>query len=201
MSLLRTQASCGAWLIMDRPFKSLKGKLLIDSGNLAGSFFSRTVVLLCQHSTEGAFGLTLNRSTEKTVGEMIIEDLPERICEQDLFIGGPVQGQSMSFLHSDDYLPDANVIPSLNLEHSLDGLVELGESFSVSQQVRIFAGYAGWGAGQLEDEMKRNAWVTHPASVDHVFAIPPTQLWRAVMIEMGGVHKLMADAPEDISWN
>jgi putative transcriptional regulator len=186
---------------MDKPFKSLKGKLLIDSGNLAGSFFSRTVVLLCQHSTEGAFGLTLNRSTEKTVGEMIIEDLPERICEQDLFIGGPVQGQSMSFLHSDNYLPDANVIPNLNLEHSLDGLVELGESFSVSQQVRIFAGYAGWGAGQLEDEMKRNAWVTHPACVDHVFAIPPGQLWRAVMIEMGGVHKLMADAPEDISWN
>ena len=74
MSLLRTQASCGAWLIMDKPFKSLKGKLLIDSGNLAGSFFSRTVVLLCQHSTEGAFGLTLNRSTEKTVGEMIIEE-------------------------------------------------------------------------------------------------------------------------------
>ena len=186
---------------MDAPFNSLKGKLLIDSGNLAGSFFSRTVVLLCQHSTEGAFGLTLNRSTEKTVGEMIIEDLPERICEQDLFIGGPVQGQSMSFLHSDDFLPDANVIPNLNLEHSLDGLVEIGESFSVSQQVRVFAGYAGWGAGQLEDEMKRNAWVAHPASVDHVFAIPPDQLWRAVMIEMGGVHKLMADAPEDISWN
>ena len=186
---------------MNEPFKSLKGKLLIDSGNLAGSFFSRTVVLLCQHSTEGAFGLALNRPTGKAVGEMIVEDLPERICEQDLSIGGPVQSQSMSFLHSDDYLPDANVIPNLNLEHSLDELVELGGSFSVSQQVRIFAGYAGWGAGQLEDEMKRNAWVTHPASVDHVFAIPPAQLWRAVMIEMGGVHKLMADAPEDISWN
>ena len=78
---------------------------------------------------------------------------------------------------------------------------EIGESFSTTRQVRLFAGYAGWGSGQLEDEMKRNAWVTHPASVDHVFAIPPGQLWRAVMIEMGGVHKLMADAPEDISWN
>ena len=186
---------------MDEPFKSLRGQLLIDSGNLAGSFFSRTVVLLCQHNQEGAFGLTLNRSTEKTVGEMIVEDLPERIFEQDLSIGGPVQAQAMSFLHSDDFLPDANVIPNLNLEHSLDDLLELGGSFSVTQQVRIFAGYAGWGEGQLEDEMKRKAWVTHPASVDHVFAIPPGQLWRAVMIEMGGVHKLMADAPEDISWN
>jgi putative transcriptional regulator len=186
---------------MNKLFKSLKGQLLIDSGNLAGSFFSRTVVLLCQHNKDGAFGLTLNRSMEKTVGEMIVEDLPERICEQDLSIGGPVQTQAMSFLHSDNFMPDANVIPNLNLEHSLNDLSEIGESFSTTRQVRLFAGYAGWGAGQLEDEMKRNAWVTHPASVDHVFAIPPGQLWRAVMIEMGGVHRLMADAPEDISWN
>ena len=186
---------------MNELFKSLKGRLLIDSGNLAGSFFSRTVVLLCQHNKDGAFGLTLNRSMEKTVGEMIVEDLPERICEQDLSIGGPVQTQAMSFLHSDNFMPDANVIPNLNLEHSLNDLSEIGESFSTTRQVRLFAGYAGWGAGQLEDEMKRNAWVTHPASVDHVFTIPPGQLWRAVMIEMGGVHRLMADAPEDISWN
>ena len=89
--------------------------MLIDGNNLAGSFFSRTVVLLCQHSKEGAFGLVLNRSMDKTVGEMIVEDLPERIQDQDLSIGGPVQGQAMSFLHSDDYLPDANVIPNLNL--------------------------------------------------------------------------------------
>ncbi len=182
-------------------FKSLQGQLLVDGGSLAGSFFNRTVVLLCQHNEEGAFGLVLNRPMDKTVGEMIVEDLPERIQEQDLSIGGPVQGQAMSFLHADDYLPDANVIPNLNLEHSIDELLEIGNSFSSTSQVRIFAGYSGWGSGQLEDELQRNSWLTHPASVDHVFAIPPGQLWRAVMLEMGGVHRLMADAPDDLSWN
>ena len=107
----------------------------------------------------------------------------------------------MSFLHSDDYLPDANVIPNLNLEHSIDELLEIGNSFSPTSQVRIFAGYSGWGAGQLEDEMKRNSWLTHSASIEHVFAIPPEQLWREVMLEMGGVNRLMADAPDDLSWN
>ena len=53
----------------------------------------------------------------------------------------------------------------------------------------------------MEDELQRNSWLTHPASVDHVFAIPPGQLWRAVMLEMGGVHRLMANAPDDLSWN
>ncbi|MFL2904986.1 MAG: YqgE/AlgH family protein [Limisphaerales bacterium] len=185
----------------DGPFKSLQGQLLIDGGSLAGSFFNRTVVLLCQHNEEGAFGLVLNRPMDKTVGEMIVEDLPERIQDQDLSIGGPVQGQAMSFLHSDDYLPDANVIPNLNLEHSIDELLEIGNSFSPTSQVRIFAGYSGWGAGQLEDEMKRNSWLTHSASIEHVFAIPPEQLWREVMLEMGGVNRLMADAPDDLSWN
>lgn len=186
---------------MGEVFRSLKGKLLIDGGDLAGSFFGRSVVLLCQHSSEGAFGLVLNRCTGKTVGEMVLEDFPENINEQNLSIGGPVQSQAMSFLHSDGFLPDANVMPNLSLEYSMDELVELGASYSATKQIRVFAGYSGWGPGQLEDEMKRNAWLTHEANIDHVFSIQPEKLWREVMIQMGGVHRLMADGPEDISWN
>ena len=68
-------------------FKSLQGQLLIDGGSLAGSFFNHTVVLLCQHNEEGAFGLVLNRPMGKSVGETILEDLPEHIQEQDLLKG------------------------------------------------------------------------------------------------------------------
>ena len=177
----------------DAPFKSLQGQLLIDGNNLAGSFFSRTVVLLCQHSKEGAFGLVLNRSMDKTVGEMIVEDLPERIQDQDLSIGGPVQGQAMSFLHSDDYLPDANVIPNLNLEHSIDELLEIGNSFSPTSQVRIFAGYS-WGSGQLEDDDAIPGLRIRPAWI--MCRIPPGQ-WAGLDAWMGGVHRLMANAPDD----
>ena len=190
-----------AWEKMDEPITSLKGKLLLDGGSLAGSFFSRTVVLVCQHDAEGAFGLVLNRPTDKTIGELLVEDLPEKLQEQDLWIGGPVQSSALSYLHSDDFLPEANVLPNLNLNHSIEDLSDLGGSFSITQKVRVFAGYSGWGAGQLEDEMKRKAWITYPANIDHVFAVEPVKLWRSVMVELGGVHRLMADGPDDLSLN
>src|SRR3954464_2839651 len=143
----------------------LKGQLLLDSGQLRGSFFQRTVVLICQHDNEGAFGLVLNRSTGNNVGEMVVADLPELVKTCPVFLGGPVQPSALSFLHSDSFIPDANVMPNLTLGHSIDALTELGESFSPTRKLKMFAGYSGWSPGQLEDEMKREAWLTHPASV------------------------------------
>src|SRR5579863_4650188 len=90
--------------------KFLRGQLLLDGGKLGGSFFQRTVVLICQHDAEGAFGLILNRKTPKNVGEAIVANLPERIKTQPLFIGGPVQREALSFLHSENFLPQPNVM-------------------------------------------------------------------------------------------
>src|ERR1700733_2432914 len=115
---------------MPQTHKSLQGQLILDGGKLHGSFFHRSVVLVCQHDAEGAFGLILNRSTENKVGQALVANLPERIKEQLLFIGGPVQPQSLSFLHSEDYLPGANVMANLNLGHSIDALMDVSESFS-----------------------------------------------------------------------
>src|SRR5581483_2155672 len=153
--------------------KYLKGQLLLDSGQLRGSFFQRTVVLICQHDSEGAFGLVLNRATGSKVGEMVVADLPETLKDFPLFLGGPVQPTALSFLHTDSFLPEANVMPNLSLSHSLDALMDLGESFSGARKVKMFAGYAGWSPGQLEDEMKREAWLTHPASLELVFDTEP----------------------------
>src|SRR5438128_916962 len=135
---------------MPNASKFLKGQFLLDSGQLAGSFFQRTVVLICQHDTEGAFGLVLNRATDKKVGDVLVADLPAPLKDAPLYLGGPVQPAAMSFLHSDSFIPDANVIANLSLGHSLDELVELGESFSPAQKIKMFAGYAGWSPGQLE---------------------------------------------------
>src|SRR3974390_2570952 len=159
----------------------LKGQLLLDSGQLRGSFFQRTVVLICQHDEEGAFGLVLNRATGNSVGEMIVADLPETLKTCPLYLGGPVQPSALSFLHSDSFIPDANVLPNLRLGHSLDNLVDLGESFSPTQKIKMFAGYAGWSPGQLEDELKRKAWLTHPASLELVFDTPSEELWQFVL--------------------
>ncbi len=182
--------------------KFLKGKLLLDGGNLAGSFFHQTVVLICQHDDEGAFGLILNRSSGSKVGELIVADLPVTLKDAPLFLGGPMQPGALSFLHADNFIPDANVFPNLNLGHSLDDLVDVGESFSAWKKVKMFAGYAGWSPGQLENEMKRKAWLTFPASLELVFETPPDHLWQKILKNKGGwKNKLLSQMPDDLSLN
>jgi putative transcriptional regulator len=179
----------------------LKGQLLLDSGQLSGSFFQHTVVLICQHDAEGAFGLVLNRATGKNVGDVIVADLPEALKDCPLYEGGPVQPSALSFLHSDALLLDGNVIPNLSLGHSVDELVELGEAFSTARKLKMFAGYAGWSPGQLDNEMKHKAWLTHPASQELVFDTAPEQLWQLILRRKGGKYRLLAQSPEDLSLN
>ena len=185
----------------DKP-KFLQGKLLLDSGQLGGSFFQRTVILVCKHNSEGAFGLVLNRSVGKTVGDLIIANLPEPLKAAPLYLGGPVQPGALSYLHTDSFIPEADVLPNLALGHSLDELLEIGEAFSATKKVRMFAGYSGWSPGQLENEMKRKSWLTFPASLELVFETPPEQLWQKVLQTKGGwKNKLLSQMPEDLSWN
>lgn len=187
---------------MGDPVKNFKGKLLLDGGDLTGSFFHRTVVLICEHNAEGAFGLVLNRSSGSKVGELVVADLPDLLKSAPLFLGGPVQPTALSFLHADSFIPDANVFPNLNLGHSLDELVEVGGSFSAAKKVKMFAGYAGWSPGQLEKEMKRKSWLTYPASLELVFETPPDQLWPRILRSKGGwKNKLLSQMPDDLSLN
>lgn len=182
-------------------FKSLQGQFLLDGGKLAGSYFHRSVVLICQHDREGAFGLILNRPADKKVGEALVADLPDVLKEQPLFLGGPVQEQAMSYLHADAFLPDASVMPNLDLGHSLDDLLDLGQSYSPTQQLKVFAGYAGWSPGQLDEEMERGAWLTHPASIELVFQTDQKQLWSTLVRQKGPKYRLLSDQPEDLNWN
>ena len=90
------------------------------------------------------------------VGDAVVANLSDSIKQQSLFLGGPVQPQAMTFLHSDVFNVEANVMPNLRMDQALDALMELSESYSPSRQLKIFAGDAGWSPGQLESEMKRD---------------------------------------------
>jgi putative transcriptional regulator len=181
--------------------KSLHGKLLLDHGKLTGSAFHRTVVLICQHDPAGAFGLILNRPTPHTVGEAIAAALPERVQELPLFLGGPVQPQAISYLVRDALLTDPNVLPGLQLSHSLEEFLEPEEDRPSSRQFKFFAGYSGWGPGQLDNEMKADAWLVHPAPLELIFHPQPDQLWKIILRGLGLEYRLLADAPDDVSWN
>jgi putative transcriptional regulator len=92
-------------------------------------------------------------------------------------------------------------MPNLSLGHSMDDLVELGESLSPTRKIKMFAGYAGWSPGQLESEMKRKAWLTHPATIELVFDSPPEQLWQEILRRKGWQYKILAQSPDDLSLN
>ncbi len=186
---------------MPKKFKSLKGQLLLDGGELRGSFFHRTVILMCQHDEQGALGLVLNRFMERTLEGALTEEVPESMLQQPLFLGGPVQPTALSFLYSGAFLSDAIVLEDVALGHSLEMLVECAQSHSPERRLRVFAGYSGWGPGQLEGELKRNAWLTHSATAELVFHPRPEQLWRIILKMKGWPYQVLADAPEDLSRN
>lgn len=181
---------------------SLKGRLLLDGGKLGGGYFQRTVVLVCEHDRQGAFGLVLNRPSENRLADVFPQELPERLRIETLFGGGPVQPAAMSYLHADRFLGEPSVIENLQVGHDLERLIELGESWSPDMRLRVFAGYAGWSPGQLDDEMRRNSWLTVPATLDLVFHTPADDLWRHVLRHLPDWQsRLLAESPEDLAWN
>ena len=184
--------------------KSLQGQLLLDGGKLAGSEFHHAVVLICRHDLEGAFGLVLNRPSEQTVAESLTATLPETAQELPLFLGGPVQPQALSCLIHEPAvgaLTTTHVLPGLRLAHQLDELLEFEGKFVPFKQIKFFAGYAGWSAGQLDKEMQDAAWLTHPASIELVFHSQPAELWRLILRGKGPQYRLLAEAPDDVSHN
>ncbi len=187
---------------MAKLHKSLKGQLLLDGGKLGAGCFQRTVVLVCEHTRDGAFGLVLNRPSENRLGEVFSGELPERLRDATLFGGGPVQPEAMTYLHADRFLGEPCVIENLQLGHDLDRLIELAEGAPPTSLLRVFAGYAGWSPGQLDDEIRRQSWLIHPASVELVFHQPAAALWQHVLRCRGDWQgRVLADSPEDFSWN
>ncbi len=182
-------------------FPSLKGQLLLDSGQLRGSFFHRAVILICEHDAEGAFGLVLTQKTGNKAADVLAGNLSEKLKIQPLCLGGPVQVGALSYLYMDTSIPEANTIANVRVGHSLDDLIDISGPYSTFQKIKLFTGYAGWSGGQLEGEMKRKAWLTHPASIDLIYDSDPARLWQAILREKGGAYRLLAQMPDDLSSN
>jgi len=172
--------------------ESLNGKLLIASPGMA-DYFHRTVILVVEHSEEGSFGLVLNRPSETTVGEASPE-LAELVgSEHLLHVGGPVQPNAVTAIGEHADPADAS-----KLLVGAVGMVDLDAPPELSR-VRIFAGYAGWGPGQLDGELEEEAWITDDAHPDDPFG--DEELWAAVLRRKGGEYALLARMPADPTVN
>ncbi len=178
---------------------SLQGQLILDSGKLIGSYFDRSVILICRHDASGCFGLVLSRPMSRTLGSVVSVPLKEPLSSIPMHQGGPVQPEAISFLHERG-LPDGEVIPGVSLSHSLEPLKE-SWIFEESSRIHAYVGYAGWTGGQLEKEMKTHCWLTHKASPDLIFHPNPRQLWYQILKEKGGLFELMSKSPDNPALN
>ena len=179
---------------------SLKGHLLLASPTLRDPNFARSVVLIGAHSEDGAMGVVLNRPSAVTVAEAV-PALGEAVGEDEpVYVGGPVHQSSIVVLA--EFLDTSNagllVLDSIGFPSSdadLDGLA------GTTVRGRVFAGYAGWSAQQLEAEIEDGDWIAHDAGPEHIFSELPSELWRTVLEDMGGSYALVARMPLDPSVN
>lgn len=179
--------------------ESLKGKLLISGGGLFDPNFRHTVVLVAEHDREGAVGVVLNRPSEVAVAEAV-PPLADLVAPSEpLFEGGPVEPhQAVLLAQVDD--PRHLDVPVLGSVGFLTGEVA-GDLRSAIRRARVFVGYAGWGAGQLEGELEEESWIVAPPIASDPFTDAPDLLWRRVLERLGPRYALLSRMPFDPSMN
>ena len=184
-----------------RPPHPAPGTLLVAEPPLADPNFRRTVILLCEHSVEGSFGLVLNRPTGHHLAEVSLTPLP---FDGELSLGGPVQPDTLHYLHPygdevDGAMPvvegvywggDFEQVQALLADETLD-----------PERFRFFVGYSGWGPGQLDEEHDEGSWIVLPATADLIWAAADDTLWRRVLRALGGDYALLSTYPDDPRMN
>jgi putative transcriptional regulator len=176
--------------------RSLRGYLLVAGPGLDDPNFRRTVVLVGEHGDEGAMGVVLNRVSTVTVDEAVPPMAPLTGPDEPVYLGGPVQPQAVVVLadFEDPGAAEAIVVDDVGfLPGEVDDAGDLGELRSV----RVFAGYAGWGPGQLETELAEGAWLVLEGRGSDVFTTTPDVLWSDVLRREGGAYAVLALLPDD----
>jgi putative transcriptional regulator len=167
--------------------KSLRGHCLVAAKSLRDPNFHKTVVLLLEHSDEGATGLIVNRPSSLKVSHALSAhfDLPE--MDDVVFDGGPVEPMALLMLHNADVYQDteSSPVPGLYIGGSVETFKEVLVNSSTGgtdhPHFRIFMGYSGWGAGQLEGEISRGDWLVYPGCCDLLFRADPDDVYDIVL--------------------
>ena len=180
---------------------SLRGKLLLAAPALKDPNFDRTVVYIAEHSEDGAMGLVLNRPSEAPVVDAI-PDLTWVADSDDLvYVGGPVAPNGVIVLAEWDDPSHAVVLVDDDLGF-VPGDVEDTDALAAAvRRARVYAGHAGWGPGQLEDELADEAWIVEAPLREELFSDDADGLWAAVLRRKGREFALLSTMPPDPSMN
>lgn len=187
---------------MIKDHTSLKpGSLLVAPPMQWDPNFRRAVVLICEHSDEGSFGLILNRSLT-LVMEQVFDDLPG--FDEEISWGGPVQPETLHFIHR---LPNLisggeELCPGIYWGGDFDIVKEgIREGTINPDDIRFFLGYSGWSSGQLAEEVDNGGWILTNSNEDAVFDTAETAVWGQTLRSMGGTFAILANFPDYPSLN
>lgn len=181
--------------------KIKSGEILLADPFLWDENFRRTAILMCEHNDEGSLGFIMNRPMTMRVDELL-SDFPE--FEGDIYFGGPVQTDTVHYLHTaGDLLDDSvEVVDGIYWGGSYEKLKILVDTQLITaNDIRFFVGYSGWSGKQLADEMERGSWVTAPMFPNYLFKADPMKLWKLVMHNKGNAYTVIAQMPETVDWN
>ena len=186
----RTFAPC-SWLLAPFGYHSVMSTmplLLLSMPQMSDPNFARTVVLLCDYTDRGAFGLVVNRRMDEPAWTMVRTEPPVSVDpELRLFIGGPVDPQRAWVLMSEAQGSDEEqreICPGVLLSVSRQLTLQVLQS-PPSSRTRVIVGYAAWGPGQLEQEIASSSWLTMDVDPGLIFNLPPDRMWEAAIRRLG----------------
>ena len=187
---------------MDSSFRSLKGKLLLDSGQLGDTIFHQAAVYLCGHDREGAMGLIVNHPFSVPFKEFMEEGAPSVLNSLLVHIGGPVLENSIFalFYSGRDYKGLKEVSERVYLITSIEEAKQVDHPID-ERNIHLYAGYAGWSSGQLEEEIARGAWLISDVLPGELFEEEATKLWKKKIRTFGVEYNLLSCSPRRYSDN
>jgi len=182
--------------------ESLRGKLLLAAPALNDPNFDRAVVFIAEHSEDGAMGLVLNRPSDAPVAEAIPDlDWVAELAAETIYVGGPVAPNGVIVLAEWDDPSQAVVLIDDDLGFVPGDLDDTDALAAAVRRARVYAGHAGWGPGQLEDELAEEAWIVEAPLREELFSDDPDGLWSAVLRRKGREFALLSTMPPDPSLN
>lgn len=179
---------------------SYKGKILISTPDISGDIFSRSVVLIIEHNENGAFGLILNKKNNQMSGKFkSLFDFPIEVYD-----GGPVENDKVLFIVKGKKVTEiySEITDEFYLTEDIENIMSaiLSNELKI-EDIKIFSGYSGWTAQQLDNEVLKKLWtVVDIYNLDYTLPNDQT-LWKSIMQNLGGEYLLWANSPEDISLN
>jgi putative transcriptional regulator len=180
---------------------SLRGQVIIAAPTLTDPNFARTVVLIAEHTEEGAMGLVLNRPAETLVDEAVPDLAWLARDDERVWVGGPVAETAVIVLAEWDEPALSGAIVEGDLGFVGADADEPEQLEGAIRRARVFAGHAGWGPGQLEEELAEEAWIIESPLREEIFSTDPDELWAAVLRRKGSRYALLSTMPPDPSLN